>query len=87
MLTNGTRVRVKTWEELEELPNVHTDEDGDITENALPYSFTRYMRRFCGRTARVILIGAEGDIFLKLEGEEMGTGFRFRDWMLCEIES
>lgn len=82
----GDHVRVKPWKRMAEDSRVHIDASGDITDNKLPHTFTRQMERFCKCTANIQLIGDNGDIFLVFDGEQVGPGYRFREWMLEFVE-
>ena len=78
----GDHVKVKPWKRMLEDSRVHIDGSGNITDNKLPHTFTRQMEKFCKCTARVQAVSEIGDIFLVFDGEKVGSGYRFREWML-----
>lgn len=76
----GDKVKVKPWKRMAQDDRVYIDSRGDITDKALPYSFTREMERFCKCPATVHSIDDEGNIYLKLDNTRAVC--MFRDWML-----
>ena len=82
----GDRVKVKSWKRMLDNSSVHIDSNGDITDNKLPHTFTRQMERFCKCTATVQTVSENGNIFLVFDGEKVGPGYMFREWMLEPLD-
>ena len=78
----GDYVKVKSWKQMAEDSRVYIDGGGDIADNKLPHTFTRQMKKFCNCAATVQTVGDNGDIFLVFDGENVGPGYIFREWML-----
>ena len=76
----GDRVKVKPWKRMAQDDRVYIDSHGDITDKALPYSFTREMERFCNCPATVHSTDNEGNIYLRFDGTRALC--IFRDWMI-----
>ena len=77
----GDKVTVKTWDEMLEEEQVHIDSGGNLHEMGTSYSFTKYMKRFCGSAAIVTSVSDDGEIGLFFDGFE-NVKFKFREWML-----
>ena len=82
----GDHVRVKPWKRMENDERLYVTFSGHIKEKDGSHSFDRHMEKFCKCTARIQLIGDNGDIFLVFDGEKLGSGYLFRDWMLEPVE-
>lgn len=80
-IRTGDKVFVKAWDEMAESKDVVLDSRGDLREKGTSYSFTKYMKRYCGSAAIVTEISENGEISLFFDGFE-NTGFKFREWML-----
>lgn len=82
-IKKGDHVKVKSWRELMAHPMVRIDGSGNISEMLSPYSFTRYMERYCKCKATVIRADEKKEeIFLQFDGKEAAEEFIFREWML-----
>ena len=81
----GDKVRVKPWGEMQNETSVHIDSGGNLTEKGTSYSFTTYMKRFCGRTAIVLSVNEKDEMKLFFDEFE-GVNFLFREWMIEPAE-
>ena len=80
-IKTGDKVTIKTWDEMAGKENIILDSRGSLCEKGTSYSFTKYMKRFCGSAAIVTDVSDNGEISLFFDEFE-NANFKFREWML-----
>ena len=63
---------------------IRADTGAEQNPKVRPYTFTGYMKRFCGKTARIEYSNDDMEYLLSFEDEEGICQFVFREWMLEE---